>query len=247
MKLASFRFYAELNDFLPQAQRHVRFQHPFLGNPGIKDVIEALGPPHTEIDLIFVNGVSVGFEHALQGGDRVSVYPRFRELDISVLYNLRPPALDPIRFVLDMHLGRLAAYLRMLGFDCLYWTDAADDRLAQVSHDQRRVLLTRDRGLLKRSIVTYGYWVRHTQPRAQLREVVDHYQLRDAVHPFSRCMRCNGILEPVEKRAVAARLPAGVRNNYDRFRICLECGRIYWRGSHYERMQGLIGNVLDRS
>lgn len=247
MKQASFRFYAELNDFLPHALQHGRFRHSFSGQPGIKDVIEALGPPHTEVNLILVNGAAVGFEHPLQDGDRVSVYPLFRKLDISSLHNVCPPTLDRIRFVLDMHLGRLAAYLRMLGFDCLYWTETTDEHLARVSHEQRRVLLTRDRGLLKRNTVTYGYCVRQIQPRAQLREVVDRYQLRDSVQPFRRCMRCNGLLASVEKSAVSASLPVGVRKNFDQFRRCAECGRIYWRGSHSERMQGLIEEVLDQS
>jgi uncharacterized protein with PIN domain len=245
MKQASFRFYAELNDFIQETQKRKQFHHRFRGRPGIKDVIEALGPPHTEVDLILVNDQPVGFDYGLQDGDRVAVYPRFRSIEISFLCNVRPPDLGANRFVLDMHLGRLAAYLRMLGFDSLYWNEASDEHLAHVSHDQKRILLTRDRGLLKRNLVIYGYCIRQKSPRDQLKEILDHFELAGDIQPFKRCMRCNGVLEAVEKAAVLAQLPEGVRGRYERFRICPQCGRVYWRGSHFERMQRLIDSVLE--
>lgn len=244
MHQAHFRFYAELNDFLPPSQQHTTFQHRYRGNPAVKDIIEALGPPHTEIELILVNGMAVGFDHALQHGDRVSAYPRFRSLDITTLMNVRPPQLQTMRFVLDSHLGRLAAYMRMLGFDSLYWNRAGDEHLARISHQQRRILLTRDRGLLKRNAVTYGYCVRQNHPRDQLHEVVDHFDLKEGIQPFKRCMRCNGILQEVEKETVMESLPEGVRASYEDFRHCPGCGRVYWRGSHFARMQQLIEGVL---
>lgn len=243
MNLASFRFYAELNDFLPEELRGTCFQHRFWGCPGVKDVIEALGPPHTEINLILINGKSAGFGHGLEHADRVSVFPRFQTLDIRSIKNVRPPDLHTMRFVLDTHLGRLAAYLRMLGFDSLYWNDARDERLAKVSGSEKRILLTRDRGLLKRTSVVYGYCVRSTAPRGQLIEVVRHFQLQRAVQPFKRCMRCNGILRDVDKARVVERLPEGVRENQDAFRVCEGCDRIYWRGSHYNRMRQLLWSV----
>lgn len=243
MHTASFRFYAQLNDFLPGEQRQQSFEHRFRGKPGIKDAIEALGPPHTEIDLILVNSQPVGFEYALRDGDRVSVYPRFGNVDISSLDNVHPPTLEPVRFVLDMHLGRLTAYLRMIGFDCLYWNQASDEHLAQISQSEGRILLTRDRGLLKRGSVRYGYCVRCTNPREQLKEVVSYYDLVETITPFQRCMRCNGKLHSVEKEAVVDQLPPGVRERHDNFRRCSQCGRVYWRGSHFERMQRLIESV----
>lgn len=243
MHSASFRFYAQLNDFLPEVQRQVRFRYRFRGKPGIKDAIEALGPPHTEIDLILVDAEAVGFEYALQDGDRVSVYPRFSSFDISSMNHLRPPDLEPLRFVLDMHLGRLAAYLRMTGFDSLYWNQASDEQLARISQREDRILLTRDRGLLKRGSVRYGYCVRCSNPREQLEEVLSYFDLGGKIKPFRRCMRCNGTLHSVEKEAVMEQLPPGVRERHDRFRRCSQCGRVYWRGSHFERMQRLITRV----
>jgi uncharacterized protein with PIN domain len=245
MNRASFRFFAELNDFLNMDQRHNRFWHRFLGRPGVNDVIEALGPPHTEVDLILVNGSSVGFDYSLQAGDYVSIYPRFRTLNISSITKVRPAELAVPRFVLDTHLGRLAGYLRMLGFDSQYSNQIGDERLAQISHDQERILLTRDRGLLKRNAVTHGYCVRQTNPRAQMMEVVHRFQLEDAVQPFKRCIRCNGILETVSKEAIIERLPQAVREGHDHFRMCSDCDRVYWRGSHFERMQQLVSIAIN--
>ncbi|MBP8974581.1 MAG: Mut7-C ubiquitin/RNAse domain-containing protein [Anaerolineae bacterium] len=240
MSQATFRFYAELNDFLPSSRRQVPFAHRFDGRVSIKDMIESLGVPHTEVDLILVNGESVDFRYLVQDGDRISVYPVFESFDITPLLRVRPRPLRRPRFVLDVHLGRLAGYLRLLGFDVLYSSDCDDATLAALSRDERRTLLTRDRGLLKRRQVTHGYCVRATNPREQVREVLRRFDLYCLVAPFSRCIRCNGVLEPVAKQSVENRLPPQVRAHHDDFRICAACGQVYWRGSHYERLQALV-------
>ena len=136
--------------------------------------------------------------------------------------------------------------MRMIGFDCLYWNEASDEHLAQISQSEDRFLLTRDRGLLKRGSVRYGYCVRGTNPREQLEEVVAYYDLVGAIKPFRRCMRCNGILHSVEKEAIIDQLPPGVRERHARFHRCLQCGRVYWRGTHFERMQRFIESVQVR-
>ena len=194
--------------------------------------------------LIVVNGVSVDFTYLVQEGDRVSVYPVFEALDVTPLVRVRPEPLREPRFVLDTHLGRLAAYLRMLGFDTLYQNDYPDEELARISSQEGRILLTRDRGLLKRSAVTHGYCVRETDPREQVREVLQRFDLFGAVKPFRRCMRCNSILQPVAKEAISHRLPPKTRQYYDEFRICRACDQVYWKGSHYQRMQRFIQSVL---
>jgi uncharacterized protein with PIN domain len=244
MNRASFRFYAELNDFLPPGRRHIPFEHAFNGNPAIKDTIEALGVPHTEIDLILVNGESVDFSRPLQAGDRISVYPIFESIDITPVLRVRPKPLRIPRFVLDTHLGRLAAYLRMLGFDALYRNDFNDDLLAELSQNENRILLTRDRGLLKRSMVTHGYWMRETSPRLQLMEVLQRFDLIGSIIPFKRCMRCNGLLEEVSKEEVLDQLAPETRRYYEKFKRCQACSQIYWRGSHYTRMQKFIDQLL---
>ena len=245
MKRANFRFYAELNDFLKPERRHQDFEHSFWGNPSVKDTIEALGVPHTEVDLILVNGASVGFAHALLDGDRVSVYPVFEGLDIGQVVRLRPEPLRHPRFVLDIHLGRLAAYLRMLGFDTLCSDDFDDEQLVELSLGEERVLLTKDRGLLKRSVITHGYFVRAIEPGKQILEILKRFDLFSLAAPFSRCMRCNGRLQHVSKQEVLDQLPPKTRDAYDEFRRCDTCQRIYWKGSHYQRMQSFIQSLLE--
>jgi hypothetical protein len=246
MNQAHFRFYAKLNDFLPVQRWQALFAHHFEGQPSIKDMIEALGIPHTEVDLILVNGRSVDFSYAVCDGDHVSVYPVFESLDIGPLVRVRPEPLREVRFVLDVHLGRLAAYLRMLGFDSLYRNDYDDPQLAGISRGEKRILLTRDRGLLKRSIVTHGYCVRHTQPRDQLAEVVERYDLYRLIDPFRRCIACNGLLEGISKEDIGDRLPPDTKEAYAEFKRCQSCGQIYWKGSHVRRMQQLIAFIRSR-
>lgn len=244
MNTAFFRFYAELNDFLAPALRGKTFQHSFHQHPSIKDMIEALGAPHTEVELILANGVPVDFSYQVQDGDRISVYPQFEALDVSSLVRLRPQPLRETRFVADIHLGKLAAYLRMLGFDTLYRNDFSDEQLARLSHGERRILLTRDRGLLKRSLVTHGYCVRQNQPRGQLKEIVQRFDLPGVMKPFQRCLRCNGLLAPVEKQQVWKEIPAKTQLRYEHFHQCQQCRQVYWKGSHYERMARYIREVL---
>lgn len=243
MNRASFRFYADLAYFLRHEAAGQVQHYDFHGSPAIKDAIEALGVPHPEVELILVNGQRAGFEYRLQPGDRVGVFPAFRSLSLPEGYALRPPLPDTPRFVLDIHLGRLAAYLRLLGFNVLYNNDSGDAQLADMASRQGRVLLTRDRGLLKRSEVRYGYCLRSSQPREQTLEVLRRYELGGSMRPFTRCMRCNGLLEEVPKAAVLDRLPASVRIERQEFRRCRSCGRVYWRGSHYARLLAFIAGL----
>jgi uncharacterized protein len=240
MALARFRFYEELNDFLPKAQRKVEFAQTFSGRRSVKDLIESMGVPHAEIDVILVNGESVGFDRIVDDGDRVSVYPMFEALDVTPLLRLRERPLRDPRFALDVPLGTLTRYLRLCGFDAWYRNDATDAALASLAARERRVLLTRDRALLKRSIVSHGYFVRSAQPREQLREVSARLQLGRLVRPFRLCIRCNGELRAVEKERVLDRLEPATRRRYEEFRECASCGWLYWRGSHVRRMEALI-------
>lgn len=243
MASAQFRFYDALNDFLPRRQRQMIIEHPFDWRASIKDMIESLGVPHCEIDLLVVNGASVDLTYIVQPGDQVAVYPYRHALDITPQVALRPPLPDPMRFILDQHLGRLAAYLRMMGFDTLYRNDYDDEELAQVSANEARILLTRDVGLLKRSLVTYGYFTRETNPPRQLAEITQRYPLLDHMTPFKHCMKCNGLLTPVEKTEIIDQLPADTAQYYEVFHRCTSCARIYWKGPHYQRMSELIAAV----
>jgi len=234
------RFYEELNDFLPPEQRKIAFHHAFKQPESIKDMIEALGVPHTEVDLILVNGRSVDFNYPVQDGDRISVYPVFESLDITPVTRLRPAPLRIPRFVLDTHLGRLAAYLRLFGFDTLYRNDYDDQTLADISADEHRILLTRDKQLLMRKQITRGYYLRATQPRKQLAEILNHFDLHKVQQPFTRCIHCNGEIKPVAKEQIAPHLLPRTKAWYNEFWQCAQCNKIYWKGSHYQRMQQLI-------
>ena len=247
MATAHLRFYAELQDCLPAASKGDGpggFDHSFSGQVSVKDMVESLGVPHTELDLILANGDSVDFSYRVRDGDRISFYPRFESIDVGPILRVRPRPLPELRFVLDVHLGKLASFLRLLGFDSLYRRDFEDASLARLSNAERRILLTRDRGLLKRSQVTYGYWIRETSPRLQLIEVVRRFGLWDRLQPFGRCLRCNGAIESIPSDEVASRLLPRTREHYREFRWCPECERVYWKGSHHDRMQGFLQEVV---
>ncbi len=237
------RLYAELNDFLPSDRRGRPISLEVGAGTTVKDLAESLGVPHTEIDVILVNGESVDFGYQVGEGDRVSVYPVFEALDVSPLVRLRPRPLREVRFVLDVHLGRLARTLRLLGFDSVWRNDATDDELAAISVDERRILLTRDRGLLKRAKVTHGYFVRETDRRLQIIEILRRFDLFGAIAPFGRCLACNGVLEPVAKAEVEPRLPSRTRQDYDDFWTCPDCSRIYWKGSHYDHLATQVEGI----
>ena len=243
MNEATFRFYEELNDFLPPSRRKVAFVHAFNGTPSVKDAVEALGVPHVEMDLILVDGRSVGFDHRLRGGERVAVYPVFESLDIDPVQRLRPRPLRETRFVADVHLGRLARRLRLLGFDTVWRNDLDDPEIVEIARRDRRCVLTRDLGILKTSAVERGYWLRATAPQAQLLEVLDRFDLRRSLAPFTRCSHCNGPVEAVEKAEIADRLEDRTRRYYDSFRRCETCGRIYWRGSHFRRLDAWLASL----
>ncbi len=242
--IASFRFYEELNDFLPAEKRKKTFPYAFMGKPSVKDAIEGIGVSHTEIDLILVNGSSTGFDYSLRDGDRVSVYPVFENLDISTITRLRPEPLRKTRFVLDVHLGKLARLLRMVGFDTLYRNDFHDDMIIETALKEQRIILTRDRGILKNRSVTHGYWIRQKEPLKQVLEVVKRFDLFTQVRPFSRCIECNGGIESVDKKSVLDRLPEKTATYYNSFKKCPDCGKIYWKGSHYQKMKEKIERIL---
>lgn len=238
-----FRFYEELNDFLPEERRKCDFEIEIDRSRSVKDAIESAGVPHTEVDLILVDGRSVDFTHLLRGGERVAVYPMFEALDIAPLVRLRPLPLRDPRFVADGHLGKLARHLRMAGFDTLWSNEWDDDAIVNISAVQKRTILTRDKGMLRRKDVDRGYFVRAIESEAQLAEVVRALQLEGMLAPFTRCRECNTVLEDVSRDAVLDRLPEKVREAYTRFKRCPGCARVYWEGTHFARMHALMAGI----
>jgi uncharacterized protein with PIN domain len=238
---ATFRFYEELNDFLPLHRRKVRFPFSFRDSPSVKDTIESLGVPHTEIDVILVNGLSIDFSYRLHDGDDIAVYPVFESLDVTNVTRLRPAPLRTAAFICDVHLGRVARILRILGFDTLYRNDYKDPEIVAIAHDEHRIVLTRDRGLLKHSAVTHGYCVRSTEWREQAREVVERFDLRNLAAPFTRCALCNGIIAKVE---IIGLLEDQTKKCYDAFSQCGSCRKIYWEGSHFAKLRELVKELI---
>jgi uncharacterized protein with PIN domain len=239
-----FKFHDELNDFLPCDKRKDHLLYAFVGTPSVKHLIEAAGIPHTEVRHILVNGAPVDFSYLVQESDRIQVYPASQPL--SGILPLNEPDWQSYekRFILDNHLGRLAAYLRMLDIDTLYSNNYQDDEIARLCESDQRILLTRDRRLLMRKAIRYGYWVRQKKPRQQIVEIITRYQLEGLIKPFHRCLRCNGLLRQVNKASILDRLEPLTKKYYEEFHICSECGQIYWQGTHYERMKQLIQLIV---
>ena len=242
-----FRFYEELNDHLPEKLKKQRFPYQFKGRPSVKNAIQAIGVPQVEVDLILADGESVDFDFQLKGGEEVSVYPVFETLDISPLIRLRPEPLRDSRFVVDVNLGKLAQKLRLLGFDTLFRNDLGDDEIVEISLAERRIILTRDRGILKQNAVMHGYWIRHDDPAKQLDEVIIRLQLQGGFKPFTRCSSCNGELELIKKEKIKDRLSADTMTYYNKFWECNSCRKIYWKGSHFQHILKWLEKVKQKS
>ncbi len=238
-----FLFYGNLNDFLPAPQRHQVLDQPLAEHAGVKHPIESLGVPHPEVEAILVNTRPVDLAYQLQDGDFVTVYPQDCPELPGAYLALRPPITLPFRFIADTHLGRLVAYLRMLGFDTLYRNDYDDPQLAAIAAGEGRVLLTRDRGLLKHKSVVHGFCPREVDPHRQLVAVLKRYRLGRQLEPWRRCIHCNGLLQDVEKRTILDRLEPKTKLYYESFQQCATCGRIYWHGSHFDRMALFVEEV----
>lgn len=229
-------FHGRLKDFLCDHPLGDSVVFTFTQKTALKHVVEVLGVPHPEVGRVELNGQVIGLEYAVEDGNTIHIHPYEPSVDE---YTASGPS-----FVLDNHLGKLADYLRLLGFDVVYARDWPDEQIAGYAHEQHRILLTRDRGLLKRKIVSQGYCVRADDPREQLAEVVALFRLGNYVTPFQRCPRCNGKLASVDKDQIVDQLLPLTRKYYNEFTQCQNCGKIYWKGSHFEHMQDLFKPYL---
>lgn len=251
MYRVTVRCYEELNDYLPPERRKREFAAAFEEKRSVKNLLESLGVPHTEIDLILINGESVGFDYPLRDGDRVSAYPVFETLPVADVTRLRPTPLRVTRFVCDVHLKTLAKRLRLLGFDTAFDAAADDDLLEHTSFSERRILLTQDRQLLMRRSITHGMHVRSSDPERQVCEVLDRFHLRGECKPFTRCTECNGMLhaveDPLELEALRTRIPDGVWEWCREYHVCEACGQVYWPGTHWERLKQKVKGYLEEN
>lgn len=245
-QLAWFTFYGNLNDFLSKKDKYTRITYSFNGIPAVKDAVEAIGVPHVEVEWLLVNNAPVYFYSSLQPGDSVEVYPLDTPPGLMRASSVRDNSLQPHSFVLDMHLGALARRLRLLGIDTHYNTSITDKELARISTTEHRVALTRDIPLLKQKTIVWGYWLRSQQPEEQLLEVIRRYKLTPFFQPFTRCLACNGLIHPVEKDIIAGLLPPGTKEYYHEFFQCSTCGKVYWKGSHYNRMLKFLQELQEK-
>ena len=239
------RFFAELNDHLTPVQRQRPIELETDERPLIGEFIDGFRIPLEEVELILANGTSVGFTYKVADRDYIGVYPVFESFDVSSLCRIRTKPLRRPRFVLDVHLGKLARYLRMVGCDVLYRNDFEDAELIRISRDHVRTLLSKDKELLSDPRVMRGYHVMANHPLEQIVEVLRRFDLFKLVSPLQRCLRCNTFLIAVEKSAVIDRLPPMVVKLFDEFRQCPDCQKVYWKGSHYTRMLEFIAKVMN--
>ncbi|MFH1051995.1 MAG: Mut7-C RNAse domain-containing protein [bacterium] len=247
------RFYGQLNDFISLGKGRkekgegmslkpqlCQFLQLTVSRRSIKDLIESLGVPHCEVYHILVNGNSVNFNYIVQADDYISVYPKFNSIDVNDLIALQPALAQEIKFILDVHLGKLTKYLRLFGFDSAYKNNCTDLDLIEYSINEKRILLTRDAGLLKNNKVIQGYWLRNTDPLKQIEEIIEQFNLKNSLKPFSRCMICNGEIVPVNKESIIKKLEPKTIQFYTDFFICCKCEKIYWKGSHWKKMENMI-------
>lgn len=244
MPKATFRFYEELNDFLPRHRRKTDFEVEIKGKRSIKDMIEALGVPHTEIDLILVKGESVDFTYILQEGDRISVYPVFESLNIGNVSRLRKLPLRKTKFIADINLGHIVKYMRLLGFDVRFDTLLSNRQIIVISRKENRIVLTRSRNLLRFKDITHGIFIHPGTTEEQVRGIIDFLDIMDNVKPFSRCLRCNSPLKTIPNESIIERIPPKTRVLCDEYSYCKPCEKIYWKGTHFTKMKRMVDRIL---
>ncbi|PUU94801.1 Mut7-C RNAse domain-containing protein [Halanaerobium sp.] len=253
MKTIKLRFYSYLNKFINlDKTKNLElingryYLHHYRGRQTIKDRVESIGVPHPAVALILKNSEPVDFSYLVQPGDLFSIYPP--------LYNFKLPAektllpeylLDKPKFILDVHLGRLARYLRRFGFDTAYRNDYRDREIVDIAEKEERIILSRDLGLLMRKKVKWASFIWNDDPKEQLKEVFNRYSLSQYYQGESRCVNCNSKLEKIDKEEIIERLEPKTKKYFNDFRYCKKCDKIYWRGSHFEETEKLLNHLKE--
>ncbi len=256
-----FRFYAELNNFIDIENtnnlelagktdspivNNKYYIHYYRGHPSIKDRIESLGIPHTEIALILKNGNPVEFSYLVQKNDQFSIYPYFYNIKLPEDYKLQEEYPLKPKFILDVHLGKLARFLRRFNFDTLYSNIYSDSEIVEIAEKENRIILTRDLGLLMRKKVKWGCFIKYDDPQKQLKQVFKRYDLAQYYkRKESRCVNCNSVLVDIDKEKIIDKLKEKTKKYYDEFKICPDCSKIYWRGSHYYQTENILEDIIN--
>lgn len=246
MSTSFFRFYAELNDFLMPVNRQLTIPYHFKNPPSVKDAIEALGVPHPEVALILTGDQSVSFKHRLNPDERIAVYPHFRQIKSDTVNKLRPSLSGEPKFLTDQNLGKLTKKLRLLGLDTTSFSTNDPQKFIQLANTEKRIILTRSVRLLKYKSIIYGYWVRFEDVFHQVQEILNRFRLKEYLKPFRRCSVCNGLVYSVKKEEISERLPSNTSRYFADFDRCANCGRIYWKGAHYQRIKVFFDQVVPK-
>ena len=233
--------YGDLDFFLSSKASGGRIERHLSEKTSVKDVIESCGIPHPEVDLIVVNGKTVDFGYALAADAEIELYPP--RIQSSKFREKRLQAHTINEFAADGHLGKLVRDLRLLGIDVVYDPEAEDRQLVQTATRNNRALLTRDRRLLMHAAVQHGYYLRSQNPLEQTIEVLRRFDLGSILSPFSRCLRCNALLQPAEKEKVIGQLEPLTKIYYNEFRRCTGCAQVYWSGSHFTKLQKRLEQI----
>lgn len=235
-----FRFYEELNDYLPKELRKVWFEYSFPDGSNLKNAILSMGVPPEKIDLILVNQQSKGFDYLLHDGDQISVFPTFELFNISGISQIREKPLQNPKFICDVHLGRLCKYLRMLGWDTLYSNQYTPEEMVAISRQENRIILSRNYKLTRDREVTHSYWIRSANPLEQISDLTDKLDLTTGADQLTRCLNCNDKLLAIEKQEILERLQPLTMKYHTEFLWCATCNQIYWKGTHFENMLKFI-------
>jgi uncharacterized protein with PIN domain len=242
-----FRLYAGLNDFLPAGLKQKTFSLAFKTPITVGEIVESIGIPLSEIKLVLVNSEPATFYKRLKADDFISMYPAFENIDISSVSEANINAEKMPCFILDSHLGKLAKYLRMLGFDTLYRNDYEDIKIIEIARLEERIILSRDKLLLKSKDILNGYYVRTIEKHEQLREVVQKFNLAGKFRSFTRCMTCNSELVKKDKLEIIDKIDDETAQVFNEFFYCQNCNKVFWKGSHFERMEQFILSLCEQS
>jgi hypothetical protein len=251
IKKIKLRFYSYLNDFIKvESQKNLKltdkryYIHNYRGRQTIKDRIESIGVPHPEVALILNNSTAVDFSYLVQPGDFFSIYPHFYKFELPAEIKLLNEYLEKPKFILDVHLGKLARYLRRFGFDTAYRNDYQDRKIVDQAVSEKRIILSRDRGLLMRKRVKWAHFIWNDDPKKQLAEVFERFQLAQYYHgQESRCVNCNSKLIDIDKEEIKERLEPKTKKYFQDFKYCQKCDKIYWRGSHYKETEKMVSRL----
>ncbi|SPD74953.1 conserved hypothetical protein [uncultured Desulfobacterium sp.] len=244
MVSVTLSFFNELKDLITARRRNSRIELRFNDKRSVKDLIESVGVPHTEVDIILVNGKSVDFRYSIHDGDSICVYPVCETEEPSGAIHLAPISRLRGRFIADTNIHDIVRYMRALGLDVYFNPSLSPRGIIDISRQEDRIILTRSKSLLKHNDAVIGFLLRRGQVEAQIRDIINRFAIRKEIKPFSRCLNCNTLLAPVDKNVIEERIPNKTRAYCDKYAICPSCDKIYWEGSHVMEMKKVIEEIL---